>query len=144
MQPNPAEPSASQSGLIVDDGQAFYFPKHVLENHVQSGGQSSNEGIGHPPERSPLTRPQELVQEEDGSSRPQNPGGFRQASAGVGNHGENEVEHDGVETGIRKGQALDVAENGVKTESSNARSSPRQHRGSDVAAHVTVYRREQG
>ena len=57
---------------------------------------------------------------------------------GVGNHGENEVEHDGVETGIRKGKRWTSPRTESKRSPSNARSSPRQHRGSDVAAHVTV------
>src|SRR5574338_287538 len=103
-----------------------------------------SEGRDEPAQRGALARPEELVEHQQGARRAQHPGRFLQAGQGLGDHGEDEVQHHRVEAGIREGQVHGIALDRKVMPPGRPGKAQVQHGRGEVEPDVAVLGRRQG
>lgn len=108
---DPAEPTAQTHRNVRFHLEARHPGEDLLEDEIGAGGEASERRCQGSPEKGPLSRTEEFVQDMDPSCHTSHPGGFRENSCRGRGYRQEEVDEDPVEGPVGEGKRPGIAFN---------------------------------
>lgn len=126
--------------MVFLAGQGGGRGEDILEYHVEARRHATHQRVRQAPQNGRLTVSQELVENDDLTSRADDAGDFAEAAFRLRYHGQNQVQDGAVEAGIGEGQAMHIAPYRQEVEVLGARQGATQHRLTEVYSDIAVLR----
>lgn len=118
--------------------------EQIFKHDIEPGRYPADQRVDQSPQEGRLAVPEELVEYQHCSTRPQNAGDFSKTAGRLRDHGQDQMQHGAIEAGIGEGQALGIALHRLEVEMANAGQSALQHGAVEVEADVMMLWRQMG